>query len=593
MIKWHVAIDGQTKGPYTEAAVKALIETGEVTKGCLVWCKNLKTWEPVESHFELPMAEKKVQSQPGNKTTSPLPLTAAPYQSAQTAVGVSASQSKLLKIIIVFLLSSLVFFAANANRDELSPTLFLFAWQLPLILTLAGGIWMIYVAWKLGKSGQDFYIIHAGLLKALCFFVGAGVLLIGIIFLPNTATIYRVSQARQAFSKYTMDVDVADDTIAINGLIGPEFATDLKRILKVHSGLRTIIITSPGGLVDQGLEAAKAIEDYGNLNVIARKECNSSCLMILMSGKHRAADWNMDLGFHAVSAITQLKGSDLEPMTHLTDAADKYLIAHGVPQDIIAKMNTKGPKSMETVPAIQLKDMGVIDVLMDGNSSIDPTTAKWRTIADSLNKGKDQNVLRWSNFLTVVGDNAPFIAKKHAAIFYAAAADNNEDKLKKEMASVAGEAFTASMAAADGDAVYNYTDNFLKQIDYLIKMEAWKACADYSTGNMSSRVNILSQNYAENSAVLFQKLIESANANQWQAQPIPLWAKNEGRTFLQATIVEGRKAGIPVEQYNKNDRVTCVLTAVLLKLITEQGRDKAPPIMRWYYLDDGSGSVSP
>src|SRR5262249_38468367 len=138
-----------------------------------------------------------------------------------------------------------------------------------------------------------------GLLKVLCVVAGLGLLGFGAVFGAAIPTAYHVAVARLAYDKFTMGVDVLRHEIHIAGLIGPGLGRRLENFFDTHAGVRTISITSPGGLVDEGLRAAAAIERHRGVEVVARKECNSACLLILVSSSTRYADWSMNLGFHA------------------------------------------------------------------------------------------------------------------------------------------------------------------------------------------------------------------------------------------------------------------------------------------------------
>lgn len=54
MMKYHVALpDGTREGPFDNEIIRAKISQGYYKRGCLVWHKEMKEWEPIEKYFPL------------------------------------------------------------------------------------------------------------------------------------------------------------------------------------------------------------------------------------------------------------------------------------------------------------------------------------------------------------------------------------------------------------------------------------------------------------------------------------------------------------------------------------------------------------
>lgn len=51
--RWSIAVDGKTFGPYTDAAIKSMIASGEVARSAMAWRPGAAAWAPVESYPEL------------------------------------------------------------------------------------------------------------------------------------------------------------------------------------------------------------------------------------------------------------------------------------------------------------------------------------------------------------------------------------------------------------------------------------------------------------------------------------------------------------------------------------------------------------
>lgn len=592
MTRWYVAINNVSTGPFSEEDIGKKIADGAISRGALIWQKGMKTWEPIITHFSTAFPDKAISSDIISPQIAQ-PTSSFPIPDAKSTEGVEDRIKSLSaffknqsgKHFSFFCAILITFFVIHTHSDKLSNTaLFAVLWGGSLLGTLISGGIFIRALWKIANRGIT--IIPQGMAKLLCFFSGACLIVFVIIFAPNASTIYRIRQARLAFDKYTMHVEPAQDAIIINGLIGPSFSAELKRNLEIHSGTRFIVITSPGGLVDQGLEAAKIIQYHGNLSVIAKGTCNSSCLLVLMAGDNKFADWNMNLGFHAISAITSVDDAVAQELTKVGDEANEYLSRQGIPRDIISRANAKGHKEMELVPAVKLAEIGVINGLIEGKEAIPIYTAKWRIVEEVILSSKDKNAAMLAQVLAIIRENASAIVENYADELYDAYANDDIDKIRVAARIIIRKVVPAAVAAADGLMLQSYILSSLKQIDYLIDMEDWNTCAQYVDGDVESGLNILSQSSLENEYNALQQLISSAGAKNWHRQPIPKWAEQRGTEIAKKAMLVGVEVGINIDEIDKDNKVKCLWNYILMKLITDEGPDRAPPVIRWLILQE-------
>jgi hypothetical protein len=45
-VQWHMAENGATKGPFSEADLAALVASGALTRGTMVWSAGMEGWKP-------------------------------------------------------------------------------------------------------------------------------------------------------------------------------------------------------------------------------------------------------------------------------------------------------------------------------------------------------------------------------------------------------------------------------------------------------------------------------------------------------------------------------------------------------------------
>jgi len=77
---------------------------------------------------------------------------------------------------------------------------------------------------------------------------------------------------------------------------GPD-VDELRAQLRRNSNIRTLQLTSTGGLVWAGDEMARVVLDYG-LNTRVVDECSSSCVMVFLAGAERTMTGGSKIGFH-------------------------------------------------------------------------------------------------------------------------------------------------------------------------------------------------------------------------------------------------------------------------------------------------------
>jgi hypothetical protein len=51
--RWSLAIDGKTYGPYTDDALKAMIQSGQVAASTQAWRPGAPGWASLDSYAEL------------------------------------------------------------------------------------------------------------------------------------------------------------------------------------------------------------------------------------------------------------------------------------------------------------------------------------------------------------------------------------------------------------------------------------------------------------------------------------------------------------------------------------------------------------
>jgi hypothetical protein len=232
-------------------------------------------------------------------------------------------------------------------------------WVLPAALLPAAALWGRRL-WRMRKARPA----AAGLLSLIFVALVTAAPIASGLELAKAADIRDLVAAEGRVGPYIF-VYWPDGTIGIAGGIGPGFAEDLKAALAQHPNFTRIVITSQGGLVSEAMAAARMLEGR-HATVVARWQCDSACVIILMAGERRLALKGMIVGFHAVSPLVARDDPVLKRIVdHQRRAMYGFLIGRGVPPSLIEAAERLGPGGLNAVPADTLVDLGVLNGLVD------------------------------------------------------------------------------------------------------------------------------------------------------------------------------------------------------------------------------------
>ena len=584
---WYIHLEGKPQGTFTDDQIQTFCREGTLGIGSLIWKKGLAAWEPIELHFQSSLksqVENPIQPERTPEISHAKPVYASiPLPATSPTLPVSAEPRSGLIVLIGACLSLTIPFPwvlSSASGTVDASSLMLWWWS-SLVASAIASVFMLRRLWQFAERSLSIpqHQGRGGFLKLICFL--GSLSLIGYIAIVTYGGIrtQKIAKARSAYNKYSIDVDIAANIISISGIIGPNLAAVLKDHLTIHSDIHTIVINSPGGLVDEALAAARFIQTLPNAVVVAHDTCNSACLIILMSGASRVADWNMKLGFHASAPITTLDEVAVQAGSTLGDESYSYLIQRGVPPTIVNKAKVNGPSQLELVPAIDLVDYGALTGLVDQSNLIDSKIAKWRYVESYLASptGPDLGAL-----LLAIRESDPNMVQVNAESLYQAVTLKDPPRLTKGIAAVTSGMIQRAMKCGDGDALNEYVAITFLQIRHLAKLEEWQACATYGEGNMQDYLAVMSQDLRRREFEALGKLIRSAAINKWRIQPIPSWVKKSGPTLVQELAKEAVELGLLDKNGNPvNQRANCLWMYNLFDKILNKEGDTAAPMLRW------------
>lgn len=346
MSDWRVADRDGRIGLFSEEALRDAVARGALPPGCLVWREGMADWAPIDEVFPRPKRQPKT----------------GPFSGLLWFLGV--------------LLATALFMAAGAFSLALMGTDLLdeFPREWLEIVWFGGAVGLalatllFWSAWR-GATARWSSMEARGLVRilvALIALAGAG---LAVFHGWQTEAVSRVARAADGMRDYRLTYVPQSQTLKINGQIGPGFAKAVEAQMAAHP-VQRIEITSPGGLIQEALRVARSLEARDGVTVVARRFCASACVVVLMGGEQRLADYDMTIDFHAIDSTVDLK---LELQSYIqreqTTEARTYLVGRGAPEAYVREAERLGSGKIYRVPAVILAEQGMLTGLVDGEGA--------------------------------------------------------------------------------------------------------------------------------------------------------------------------------------------------------------------------------
>jgi hypothetical protein len=216
-----------------------------------------------------------------------------------------------------------------------------------------------------------------GMVRIMVVLLAIGGLSVAGLELFQSAYIGKIAAASEGMRDYRFAYDPAARTLRVEGQIGPGFARSLKAEFESHA-VRRVDITSQGGLVNEAMVSARFLEARPDLEVAARSQCASACIIVLMAGTRRLADYDMDIHFHSVATVVDLDSDWWDVMTGRQGRdAQRYMVGRGAPKTALDEAARLGAGKLYRVPSVELVGSGMLTGLLDDEGRpITPTAAR-------------------------------------------------------------------------------------------------------------------------------------------------------------------------------------------------------------------------
>jgi hypothetical protein len=145
--------------------------------------------------------------------------------------------------------------------------------------------------------------------------------------------------------------DDSSDVIALDGQIGLSTVQDFRRALDARPDATTVLLSSPGGYVDEALAIAREISRRGlSTSIPSGKRCYSACAYIFFAGRDHVVHGK--LGVHSASA--EGTGNAV-----YFDDVSIQLERFGVPAGVMQAMLATSPQDMHVFSKTEIASLSI------------------------------------------------------------------------------------------------------------------------------------------------------------------------------------------------------------------------------------------
>lgn len=161
------------------------------------------------------------------------------------------------------------------------------------VLVAAVQIWQAVGIWRAGAKGKAHPF--AALLARGCVVAGVLASVVNLVNVGwNLPALLEGSFYVRLLGKH--------DEAELRGTLNDGAADALCALLEAHPQVRTLHVTSPGGLANEGRGLAKVVRRH-RLRVVVDSWCESACVLVLLAGEQRLVRPEAKVGFHRARGV--------------------------------------------------------------------------------------------------------------------------------------------------------------------------------------------------------------------------------------------------------------------------------------------------
>lgn len=493
-----IRVAGVQSGPFKAEDVKLRYHQGTLDRRAMSWCEGERRWISLGKRWPIYQG-----------TATALCWIGVALVAAGSAAATALSQLKMLP------------FALQTGTTMLLLVVIL------ATVTCAG----LYMAWRVSARARRRSLMTVMLA------ISAMATLVYSIGLAGLS--YPILTLRQRAPNAEVVYESATNSVRIQGPVGARLNEQVHHTMHLHPDTRTIVLDSPGGLVDDALDLAKFIRKN---SIAARIDgtCASACVAIWAASPTRTISASSVIGIHQLQL-----GGNMPPQVSESARVDEqkqyddYLRGAGFTDQQIQQGDQTPPAGMYWLNPVQAVTNAVHAVIVDDNGvAISPDLAKWLWVEHALGKGNSV-----SNLLLTIRLHAPQLVFRHANGIYDALIGGNQLLAKQAMQALSADALVFALRLATDEATVTWARSLEKIIpdDGTERSFCYMAAID-DQPTKGAGMPKLANSFIDNLSVL---LSTTAVGDQAHRLPIPETAAID--SLFRESFGYAREMGLPTD----------------------------------------------
>ena len=233
----------------------------------------------------------------------------------------------------------------------------------------------------------------------------------------------RVSDNRLSMKDATMVFDAATGELYINGNIADRFTDDLREALARAPGIRRIAIDSPGGFIEDALEAGRMLDER-KVTVRVMEECASACVVFWSSAPAREITFEGRVGLHQSRVDVDMPSLWRKSISDEADVETTAVLKRaGFSDAMLDRQASTAASDMYWLDPVEMMESGVQLSIVDAHGTpLTASHAKFLSVASGLDARSS-----FRKLMEAYGARAPQLADKFGPDLYAAWHGNDAD----------------------------------------------------------------------------------------------------------------------------------------------------------------------
>ncbi len=579
---WYTARQGERRGPFDEATLRAMAARGELNPTDLVWQAGDPAWRSASSVPGLLRSAEPIESTTASsRRTSGARHAEGHYLArhwrGELSLPVSYWVNGVLGTMVVAGLAAL---AATMDWTE-GPVLAASVAASVLLFGAAVTLWQLVGIWRSAvrhpaRGGSRGWAIAAQVMVVLGGL--AATVDVGGSLLPQLRMTWEIATGDPRFSGHTLRVLRDASELELSGPIGFGLTAEVERTLDAHPTIDALHLNSPGGRIAEAKKLGGMIQERG-LTTYVSGECSSACTLVFLGGAKRLIGPDARVGFHAFE-LPGARGLKAQ----IRDEGIAFYVAQGVDRAFARRALETPATGMWYPSRAELESAGVVTgVAAEGEFGLSGFTA------DELRE-VERELLEIDVFVAL---------KAHEPQVYAAVMRSFKDgigrgrsvlDIRREVMPLLQPLYLERLPHGDDASVLALSRVLVAQLRAL-GARSGRDCVRYMTPDASLEAALaVPRELREQETALLGDLVRSAATGRYGPKPGPAYERALGEVITRLERRWGAEVELLGELGHPDSRAdpdkVCALAIELYETVLERPPAEAAQLLRTMYADE-------